>query len=420
MTKLKHHILFYSDANYFGGSENMIANFCNSIKLHNHYDVSFSFRYSKEYFNGIKVRIFESTSMYPIKLPILTATTTKILPINLFQKFSTYFWFIAQYMPVGFVNFFILYKKFRQISPDILHINNGGYPGSFSCRIAVVAAKIARIKIIVFVVNNQTVDYRNHYRWPDYFLDKLVTKYVSMFVTGSLEAGEKLKSVLKINSNQQQIIPNGIGFREITESKESTMQRLGILNKYRIVFGVVGVMEKRKGHQYLLESLNIIKKLKKVSEDEFIVLIEGTGGLLRELMEFSDRKDLNRYVKFIGVENNIFNFMSAIDVLIFPALKDEDLPNVVSEAMLLGKAVISSKVSGTNIQVINGKTGFLVEAGSKEQLVKAIMNIVREPNLIHKFGVKGRERFYENFTAEQAVRKYMKLYSTLNLGITKH
>jgi glycosyltransferase involved in cell wall biosynthesis len=226
--------------------------------------------------------------------------------------------------------------------------------------------------------------------------------------------------VLKLNRAQQQIIPNGIGFREITESKELTMQRLGILHKFRIVFGVVGVMEKRKGHQYLLESLNLIKELKKVPDNEFIVLIEGTGGILQELMEFSDRNDLSGYVKFIGAESNVFNFMSAIDVLIFPALGGEDFPNVVSEAMLLGKAVISSNVSGANIQVIDGVTGYLVEVGSKEQLANAIMNIVRDPNLIYEFGVKGRERFFENFTAEQAIRNYMKLYSTLGQGITQH
>jgi hypothetical protein len=48
------------------------------------------------------------------------------------------------------------------------------------------------------------------------------------------------------------------------------------------------------------------------------------------------------------------------------------------------------------------------------------MNIVRDPNLIYEFGVKGRERFFENFTAEQAIRNYMKLYSTLGQGITQH
>ena len=37
--------------------------------------------------------------------------------------------------------------------PDIVHINNGGYPGSDSCRIMAIASGLLKVKKILFVVN---------------------------------------------------------------------------------------------------------------------------------------------------------------------------------------------------------------------------------------------------------------------------
>lgn len=411
MNNIKRNILFYSDSSYFGGSENMIANFLNSAELHNQYDVSLCFRFSNEYITGIKYRINKSVDLHPLKLPIFQVDRSVFVNKNLIHKILRYAGFLIQYIPISFVSLLLLYKKFKQISPNILHINNGGYPGSLSCRIAVIAAKLARIKTIIFVVNNQAVNYRNHYRWPDYMVDKFVSKYVSIFITGSFEAGAKLRQVLKLTEERTLVIPNGINIRNISETKKFTLQRLGVLYKYKIVFGVVGVMEKRKGHLFLLKTLNMIKMQSSSFENDFIVLIEGHGGILQDLIEFSEQNGLDSFVRFIGKEDNIFNFMAAIDVLIFPALGNEDFPNVISEAMSLGKAVISTNVSGANVQVIDGVTGLLVKVNSRDELATAILSIIKDPNLLKKMGNKGLERFVENYTAEQSVERYIDLYS---------
>ena len=50
-------ILFYSDCSFFAGCENMIANFLNSKKIIENYEIKFAYRWSKDYEEGLKKRV---------------------------------------------------------------------------------------------------------------------------------------------------------------------------------------------------------------------------------------------------------------------------------------------------------------------------------------------------------------------------
>jgi hypothetical protein len=55
---------------------------------------------------------------------------------------------LLRYFEFG-VNFFRLQRVFRRAKIDVLHINNGGYPGGESCRAAVLAAASAGVPISI-------------------------------------------------------------------------------------------------------------------------------------------------------------------------------------------------------------------------------------------------------------------------------
>jgi hypothetical protein len=58
----------------------------------------------------------------------------------------------------------IFIDLFKQINPNIIHINNGGYPGSLSCRVAAIISGFTRQSRTVFVVNNRPVNYSPLFR----------------------------------------------------------------------------------------------------------------------------------------------------------------------------------------------------------------------------------------------------------------
>ena len=116
----------------------------------------------------------------------------KNIPI-IYHLFASLTIFIMKYFTIIFC-IPLLYKKFKNLKIDILHVNNGGYPAAITAYSAVIAAKLNGVNKIIYVVNNIAENYSSPLRWLDKIIDIYIKKNVSKFVTGSIYAGEKLKS----------------------------------------------------------------------------------------------------------------------------------------------------------------------------------------------------------------------------------
>ncbi len=131
-----------------------------------------------------------------------------------------------------------------------------------------------------------------------------------------------------------------------------------------------------------------------------------------ELVSFVNAHALNDYIKFVGEEKNIADFMQLLDVMILPSVAYEDFPNVVLEAMAFGKPVIATSLAGVPEQVVDGETGFLIAPSNVEELALAITKIYNNAALRLKMGHAAVCKFKEKFTAEIAVKNYIDLYQS--------
>jgi glycosyltransferase involved in cell wall biosynthesis len=411
---MKKKLHYHSHAAFFSGAENMLSNFFLSSEISNEYDISFSYVYSKDYEMGLRSKVNPIFPIYQIKSP------SSLNFIKFSSKYPHFLVRILRFLirslvvcPFFIYEVIMLYKIFRSIGPDIIHINNSGYPSSLSCRIASVSAKLAGIPCVLMVVNNMAVDYMRPSRLFDFPLDMLVSRFVTQFITGSDLAGKQLKKVLKLKDFKHQTMHNGISFSKTSETNSEVRKRLGLDGYTGIIFGVVAILKPNKGHKILLESINNIVEAGTLKSSEFKVLIEGRGPMLNELKKLIDELGLSDYCILVGVEKNIVNFMSFIDVLIFPSIEYEDFPNVIIEAMGLGKPVISSILAGTSEQVIDGSTGILVEPRDSKSLELAIVKMCSDRNMLIKMGMEGKVIFDKKFTAKVAIKRYLKLYKAL-------
>jgi glycosyltransferase involved in cell wall biosynthesis len=402
---------YHSDCPFFAGCENMLTNFFNSEKFRKNHDVSFSYRYSVKYSQGLTLRLTNQLPVYP--LVFLNFPESSFFDSRLLNKLAILTLRLLLILPEFFYQIFILFRLFRKIKPDILHINNGGYPGALSARAAVVAAKLSGVPKVLMVVNNLTLNYKRFSRILDFPLDILVGKLTDLFITGSQVASLKLIGVLKVSSMKVKAVHNGISLRKISCSKETTRQRLGLQNFNGVIFGVVALLVERKGHQVLLDAIKNIVEDGRVPDDGFKVLIEGEGPLLKDLSDFVNKNELNGWIRFVGVEANIVDFISILDVLLLPSIRDEDFPNVIIEAMALAKPVIASRLAGTPEQVADGVTGILVDPNKPRELGDAICCLVAHPVKRLEMGKSGLIRFKAKFTCQRALDNYSDIYTRL-------
>ena len=265
---------------------------------------------------------------------------------------------------------------------------------------AVFAARLAGIKRVVYVVNNVAFSYRSFKRWLDYPLDRFVAGTVSVFITGSEYARARLVHVLRLPFGKALSIHNGIQPRAVTEGREEVLRRLGV-EQGRLLIAAVAVLEERKGHVYLLKALQ--RLIAEGYGAGITVIIEGSGTLLESLKAFVVEAGLSENVRFIGNEANVFNLLNAADVVALPSIADEDFPNVVIEAMCLGKVVIASRISGTPEQIAHMESGILVEPMDVHGLADAVRLAADDEHLRNRLGRNAADRFREKFSAKTAV-----------------
>ena len=408
----KPRVLFHSECEFFAGSERMLINFFKDKKFRNEFEVSFITSKSERYLKEFLTFFVPDFDYHQVRFPkqFHPSSDFKYLPRSisvLCRKVTE----ILYRIPIVVIDICLLIPHLRRIKPDIVHINNGGYPGSPSARAMVLASRIVGVHSIFMVVNNEALDYQPVHRWFDRPTDWLVRGSITNFITGSKSSANKLINVLKLDRDKIVSLPNGVIHRDPDESVESIRRRVGLDDMFCGLVGlVVSRFEYRKGHLVLLDALEILKKSGLISSNNLRIIFEGNGPELQEVLDVIERLDLSSIVQFVGDERNIANLYAASDFLILPSIKEEDFSNVISESMSHGLCVIATDVAGAREQVSDGQTGFIVSPNNPIELSDVILRVMANPEVVSVAGRKGKDRYLNNFTPEIAVKRYFDLY----------
>jgi len=177
------------------------------------------------------------------------------------------------------------------------------------------------------------------------------------------------------------------------------------------VVGCVGQISSLKGQQYLLEAAPQI--LTEFPEAKFIfcgeVRRERDEGLVESLV---GKFGLEKNVSLLGWRDDLPLIYSAMDVLVFPTLK-EAFGRVAAEALSCGVPVVASRVGGVPEIVKDGQTGILVEPENPGQIAEATISLLKNPERRKEIGGKGSKIMKENFSLSKHVREVQEVYNKL-------
>ncbi len=407
---IKIHI--HTDCSYFAGCENMLPPLIAKLESDSGYECTFSFRKTQKYLDGLEKRIHKKTGSYPRRYPVFKdlVVVWPWFPKNL-NWISLRIWLVIGVHFAFIYEAIDLYLLMRKLQPAVLHVNNGGYPAAPSARAAIIAGRLARVPVIIMVVNNMAQDYNNLYRILDYPIDRLVARFTTSFVSGSTSAMNQLSKVLRLPESKTKVIPNGIMATDAL-AKENLDASSRDLNGGQVKFCIIAELVPRKGHIYLLQAIVQLRDLGVINPQIFKLQIVGEGENAQELETFVTRNNLGNLVFFEGYIDSVYSFLKSIDVVVLPSIENEDFPYVVMEGMSMGKPIIGSKLAGIPEQIDHLGEGILVSPRSSKDLAEAINTLLENPELRRTMGIAGRERYLKCFTAEIAVENYLSLYST--------
>ncbi len=103
-------------------------------------------------------------------------------------------------------------------------------------------------------------------------------------------------------------------------------------------------------------------------------------------------------------------FQVASDVVIQKSIR-EGFGLVVTEALWKGKPVVAGNVGGIPMQVIDGKTGFLVN--TIEECAEKSLYLLKNPHQREELGKNAKEHVRQNFLTTRNVKDYLKLMNDL-------
>jgi glycosyltransferase involved in cell wall biosynthesis len=172
--------------------------------------------------------------------------------------------------------------------------------------------------------------------------------------------------------------------------------------------GTVAVLEKRKGHRFLLEAVARLN----ARGLRVRCLLAGAGSEQKFLEQLTLRLGLQSQVNFLGFIADTRAFLASIDVFVLPSLY-EGLGVAALEAMAAGKAVIASRVGGLNELISDGKTGFLVPPCDSQALSDAIAELLADPARARAMAKRAAAHVRKHFTLERMAARNEAYYYEL-------
>lgn len=200
---------------------------------------------------------------------------------------------------------------------------------------------------------------------------------------------------------------SGIDF-QIIEKQSSTESESS-----KMIITCISRLSPRKGHKFLFEALEMIKR----GIGNVEVWIVGDGEMRSELERLKDELELD-FVKFLGMRTDIPNILSQSDIFVLPTIND-NFPISIVEAMFAEQAIITTNCGGIPEMIQHGKTGLLTEPGNAEEIAISLLLLLNNEEIRRNFAQQAKKFANEHFTSKQMVEKIISIYSNYLPGGNK-
>lgn len=233
-------------------------------------------------------------------------------------------------------------------------------------------------------------------RWANWF-PVLVTP--SQWLAGEVRASSLFRE------RDVKVVPYGLdlhAFRLL--DRAAARQVLGLpADRFLVLFGAVAATtDPRKGFAQLCAAL---EELPESVRSGALAVIFGAAKVPRLPLE---AVSLGR----LGDDISLSLAYAAADVVVVPSLED-NLPNIVLEAMACGRAVVAFGAGGIPEAVEDGVTGLLVPTGDAKALSGALAEVAGDRGRRAEMELAARSRAEALYSLDRQAQDYRAIYAKL-------
>lgn len=236
-------------------------------------------------------------------------------------------------------------------------------------------------------------------------IENLYSKYLSHIynkadkIVFPSEFAKQSLSNLILSSKKVEVISNGVDLNKFKFVKNTNKKKYKINTEDRTLL-FVGRIFPEKSIDTLIKAVPILKK----HNNNFKVIIAGSGVLEKNLKKLTKKLHLNNKINFLGrvSDKDLIELYNIADIFVFPSIAELE-GMVVLEAMACKTAIITSdsKSNASNFFISNN--GFIFKHKNPKDLAKKISILLNDSKLLEKMK-KNSYKMSKNYSIENSIK----------------
>jgi len=252
--------------------------------------------------------------------------------------------------------------------------------------------------------------------WPFKFLLRRIGSGLDvMTYLGEYTRGEIASALKEVSRRSMVHIAPGIDTVHFSPQSDLVQLRKKLELEGKRIIVSVGRLVHRKGQDTLVEALPLV-----IQEfPDAHLLFVGVGPHLEYIHKRAVQLGVLSHISFMGrvPYQEIPQFIGLGEIFAMPSrsrlagLEVEGLGIVYLEASACGLPVVGGKSGGAPDALLEGETGFAVDGRNPKDVAKAILRLLRDPEMGLRMGRRGREWIIENWEWKRWSREFNTLFT---------
>lgn len=171
------------------------------------------------------------------------------------------------------------------------------------------------------------------------------------------------------------------------------------------LFGSVKITDKRKGIDYLVESCKLLAEKHPELKEKLGVVVFG-----KESQQLANLLPFKVYpLDFVSNEHQLVDIYNAVDLFVTPSL-EENLPNMIMEAMACGIPCVGFNVGGIPEMIDHLHNGYVAQYKSSEDFANGIYWTLTDPDY-SSLSEQACRKAVTHYSEGTIAKKYIDLYN---------
>lgn len=285
-------------------------------------------------------------------------------------------------------------KVIRSSNPDLIqtHFFMAGLVGT-------IAGKLSRTSVVLtrHHIDENYISGKRILFWLDH-----LSAFLANHVVVCSEAAKKwICDIENCDESKITVINQGFFFDKVTYSESEIALIQSDLGFSPNSFDLICICRYTagKGHELLLEAFAEV--FGQINNVNLAFVGHGDSQWLKDIVK---KQGIEKHVRVLDQRDDIFGCIIASDVVIHPSLVDS-FSQLVIEAQSMGRPIVAFDIAAAREQILEGKTGFVVEPRDTHAMAEKILLLYRNPELRLTLGANGIEHVAKSFTHERMINE---------------